>query len=302
VSNEPAATATDPTDGQSGPAKASVSYFLPGEPLRKAVTTYYLVRVWGEGTVTDQLFPEWANFRVILSGAWTAKFPDRHVEAVPTLGVTGALERAIMVTGSPGLLVGVGLMPQGWPMLTAQPADAFANRMRPLGDAIGPAAEALSDRLRAAADEAAIFGVLDEVLTSLLQDAPEAALVGVAHAALQDPEIQTVADWAAAVGLSRRQLERFCLRHLGLPPKRLLRRQRVLRTLAAMREAPQDGWSRSLDEQFTDQAHFIREFKHYMGQSPRAWLARERPFMAEAWRRRKALLGAPVQVLQPPSA
>lgn len=283
-------------------AEASVSYFLPGERLRTAVTTYYLVRVSGEGSVTDQIFPEWANFRIVLSGHWTAKFPDRETEPVPTVGVTGALERAVWVTGSPGLLVGVGLLPQGWPLLIAQPADAFANRMRPLSDAIGPAAGTLFEQLKAAPDEAAMFGVLDATLGGLLRGSPEAALVGVAHAALQDPQVQTVADWAAAADLSPRQFERFCRRYLGLPPKRLLRRQRLLRTLAAVREAPEDSWSRSLDDQFTDQAHFIREFNYYMGQSPRAYLARERPFMAEAWRRRKALLGAPVQVLQPPSS
>lgn len=300
VSEQRAPFAVPRVSGETAAAEASVSYFLPGEPLRAAVTTYYLVRVTGEGTVTDQIFPEWANFRIVVSGQWTAKFPDRETEPVPTVGVTGALERSVWVTGSPGLLVGVGLLPQGWPLLTDQPADAFANRMRPLSDAIGPAADALFDELGGAPDEAAIFRILDRALTGLLRDAPEAALVAKAHAALQDPEVRTVADWAEAVELSARQLERFCRRCLGLPPKRLLRRQRLLRTLATMREAPEGGWSKSLDDQFTDQAHFIREFKYYMGQSPRAYLAQERPFMSEAWKRRKALLGAPVQVLQPP--
>jgi hypothetical protein len=38
-----------------------------------------------------------------------------------------------------------------------------------------------------------------------------------------------------------------------------------------------------------------------MGASPRAYLARHQPIMAGAWKNRKALLGSPVQVLQPPS-
>jgi methylphosphotriester-DNA--protein-cysteine methyltransferase len=134
-----------------------------------------------------------------------------------------------------------------------------------------------------------------------LRPSPQTALVSVAHKALQDPETKTVPDLAQAVGLSPRQCERFCRRYLGLSPKRLLRRQRLLRTLAAMREAPQGGWTRFLDDDFADQAHFIHEFKFYMGMSPKAYLARTQPFMAEAWKRRKALLGSPVQVLQPPS-
>ena len=134
----------------------------------------------------------------------------------------------------------------------------------------------------------------------LLKEAPEAELVAKTHAGLQDPAVQTVADWAQVVGLSSRQLERVSLRYFGLSPKRLLRRQRVLRTLAAMRDS-QGTWSQSIDHQFTDQAHFIHEFNYYMGVSPTAYLARHQPIMAGAWKNRKALLGSPVQVLQPPS-
>lgn len=284
-----------------GTAAASVTYQLPPEELRGAIASYYLVEVTGDGVVTDQIFPEWANFRLVLSGAWTAKFPDEDVQPVPQVGITGALERAVWVTGAPGLLVGVGLLPQGWPRFSEAPAADFANRMRPLADAIGPAAETLFTDLQAARGTSAIFAALDRTLSALMRPAPDSGLVARAHAALQDPQVRKVADWAAVLGVSPRQLERICLRYLGLPPKRLLRRQRVLRTLAAMNEAPAESWSHALDDQFTDQAHFIREFRHYMGDSPRAYLARQRPFMAEAWRRRKAVLGAPVQVLQPPA-
>lgn len=279
---------------------ASVTYHLPAEALRGAVTSYYLVRVTGPGTVRDQIFPEWANLRLILSGDWTADFPDEPTRPVPAAGVTGALERAVWVTGTAGLMVGVGLMPQGWPMLTDKSADQFANCMRPMSDAMGPVADDLFARLKAAGDEAALFAILDETLPRLLRDAPEAQAVAAAHVALQDPAVRSVADLANVLRQSPRQLERFSLRHFGVSPKRLLRRQRMLRTLAAMRESPEGAWTQFLDDQYVDQAHFIREFKYYMGATPRAYLARNAPFMAEAWKRRKALLGSPVQVLQPP--
>src|SRR4249920_3167624 len=134
-------------------ASASVTYALPAEPLRTAITTYYTVRVTGPGTVRDQIFPEWPNFRLILSGRWEAKFPDVPVEPVPMAGVTGALERAVWVEGTAGIMVGVGLMPQGWPRLTLSPADEFTNQMRPMTDCLGPVADTLYARLQAAAPE-----------------------------------------------------------------------------------------------------------------------------------------------------
>jgi len=281
-------------------ATAQVTYHLPAPALRGAVTTYYLVKVSGPGVVWDQIFPEWPNFRLILSGEWEAHFPGEPNQPVPKIGISGALERALWAGGSAGVMVGVGLMPAGWPQLISASANLFTNRLAPLSEAIGPVADELYRRLATARGDAAIFAVLDEVLGGLLTDSPVAATVGSAHAALQNPRIQTVVDWAEAVGLSARQLERFANRYFGMSPKRLLRRQRLLRTLAAMRETPDGTWTRFLDDQFTDQAHFIHEFNYYMGLTPGAYLAREQPFMAEAWKRRKELLGSPVQVLQPP--
>src|SRR4051794_37785076 len=192
----------DPAPEGLAAATASVTYHLPAEPLRQAITTYYLVKVSGPGRVRDQIFPEWPNFRLILSGDWTADFPDEPTRPVPTDGVTGALERAVWVEGDAGLMVGVGLMPQGWPRLTDQPADAFTSRMRPLADVLGPASDALHARLAAADGDTAIFAVLDEVFAGLLTEGPQAALVAAAHSALQDPDVQTVSDWADAFGLS----------------------------------------------------------------------------------------------------
>jgi AraC-like DNA-binding protein len=281
-------------------ATAQVTYHLPAPALRGAVTTYYQVKVSGPGVVWDQIFPEWPNFRLILSGDWEAHFPGEPNQPVPKIGMSGALERALWAGGSEGVMVGVGLMPAGWPQLTAASADLFANRLAPLSEVIGPVADDLYRRLAEADGDAAIYAVLDGVLGGLLTDSPAAASIGAAHRALQDPRILTVAEWADAVGLSARQLERFANRYFGMSPKRLIRRQRLLRTLAAMRETPDGTWAQFLDDQFTDQAHFIHEFNYYMGLTPGAYLAREQPFMADAWRRRKELLGSPVQVLQPP--
>jgi AraC-like DNA-binding protein len=295
------------TDGKTtAPTTASVTYHLPAEPLRGAITTYYMVKVTGPGVVWDQIFPEWPNFRIILKGEWNAHFPGDPDQPVPTLGMSGALERALWAGGSAGLMIGVGLMPQGWPRFTTLSADATTNLLLPLADVLGaPVADDLYARLskvyRAGGDDAALYAVLDEVFLAVVTERPEAAAVAAAHAALQDPHVQMVADWAERVGLTARTLERFSLKYFGLSPKRLLRRQRILRTLAAMREKPDGTWTEMLDAQFADQAHFIHEFNYYMGATPGAYLAREQPFMADAWNRRKALLGSPVQVLQPPS-
>ena len=290
---------------RTGATTASISYHLPSREVSGAITSYYLLEVTGPGIVRDQLFPEWTNFRLVLGGEWEAEFPERAREPVPPASITGTLERAPWAQGSAGLMVGVGLMPQGWPMLTSASADEFTDRLRPLNEAIGPIADVLHERLkavdRAAEGDGAYLKILDEVFASRLTDAPEAALVATAHAALQNPQVTTVTAWAAELDLSSRQLERFSQRYFGLSPKRLLRRQRLLRTLAALRDSEGGTMSQLIDAHFSDQAHFIHEFNYYMGTTPKVYMARPQPIMGEAWKRRKALLGAPVQLLQPPT-
>ncbi len=281
---------------------ASVSFYLPSEPLRHAISTYYFLRIGGADEVEDIIHPEWANVRLILSGSWRTKFPQQAVEPVPDAAISGTLERGVMVWGAPGVMVGAGILPDGWARLVRQPAVGFANRVRPLSDAFGPGGESLLAAVRAAPSDGEACDTLDQYFTSQLAGRPPAPpIVRDAHAALIDIETRSVETWAAALGLSTRQLERLCLRYFGLRPKRLLRRQRFLRTLAAMRDVEPGAWSGLIDAHYVDQPHFIRDFHYFIGMSPSAYFARPQPFMRQAGDRRKALLGSPVQGLHAPA-
>ncbi len=288
-------------------SRATVSFHLPAPALRHAVSTYYILRVAGAEDVEDIVHPEWANVRLVLSGQWQARFIGQAAQAVPPAAMSGVLERGAVVRGTPGILIGAGLLPQGWVELTDQPASAFANRLRPLSDALGSGADDLLPALRAAAADGDALAILDRFFTDKLtgrrRRRPQAAeIVRDIHAALVDVETSSVEDWADQVGVVPRQLERLCQRYLGLRPSRLLRRQRFLRTLAAIREVKAGGWSGLIDDHYVDQSHFIRDFQFFLGMSPSAYFARPQPFMREAGDRRKALLGSPVQGLHAPAA
>ncbi|HEX2885695.1 helix-turn-helix domain-containing protein [Vineibacter terrae] len=284
-------------------SQATVSFHLPAPELRHAISTYYILRVAGSEPVEDMVHPEWANVRLVLSGKWRARFIGQAAQPVPPAAMSGALERGAVVRGTPGILIGAGLLPQGWVELTDQPANAFANRLRPLSDALGSDADDLLPALRAAAADGDALAILDRVFTGKRRrPSPALPLVRDIHAALVDLETRSVEDWADQVGVVPRQLERLCQRYLGLRPSRLLRRQRFLRTLAAIREVKAGGWSGLIDDHYVDQSHFIRDFHYFLDMSPSAYFARPQPFMREAGDRRKALLGSPVQGLHAPAA
>ena len=105
---------------------------------------------------------------------------------------------------------------------------------------------------------------------------------------------------AERLGISSRSLERLSLKAFGFSPKLLLRRQRFLRSLAQFTLDPSLTWIRTLDFHYVDQVHFVRDFRRFMGMSPRSYGALDHPLMRAAVHGRTAAAGAAVQALHRP--
>jgi AraC-like DNA-binding protein len=281
-------------------AGVSFRYFLPAPALRAMITTYYVLDVGGDAPIEELLFPEWANIRLLLDCHWSQTFGDGRIAAhsPPVALMSGVISRTATVRGGPGRLVGVGFLPAGWAVFTAVPACDHVDDITPLSTFVGAAAEALLRDVLAAADDAAIVAALDAWLLAHMagRRAAEALLVA-AHAALLDPDVRSVAEWARRLGRSPRQLERLALTYFGMGPKALLRRQRFLRSFAAIREHPPGLWGRLIDPGYVDQSQFIRDFRHFMGMAPGAYVSRDASFMRAASQARAALLGDPLHGL-----
>lgn len=74
-----------------------------------------------------------------------------------------------------------------------------------------------------------------------------------------------------AAFISPRQLRRLFERYIGLNPKTFARIIRFQQTLSAMQRTPRKWWGRVFfDYGYYDQAHFIREFKTFYGDTPKS--------------------------------
>jgi AraC-like DNA-binding protein len=73
----------------------------------------------------------------------------------------------------------------------------------------------------------------------------------------------------ASTNISPRQLRRLFDQYIGISPKTFARIVRFQSVLHAMLRAPKHAWSDLyFDFGYYDQAHFIREFKHFFGLPP----------------------------------
>lgn len=291
-----------------GPVQAiSTRFFRPSAELAPHISSYYLIDVAIDhgDSITDWLHPEWGNVRFSDNGHWNIGV-DGTFKPLPLAVGTGPTSHTIAFrVDGPIRIWGVGLLPLGWMRLVGVPANALADTTIEC-TASSPYARLAG--LRAATfrkkhDPLAEAGRIDKYLCKMICTNPpheDEVRIRNIHTALFDEHVTTVAELAARIGLSPRSLERICLRSFGFPPKLLLRRQRFLRSLAQFLLNPSLSWIETLDENYVDQAHFVRDFKKFMQMSPSAYAAQEHPVLASASRTRTIIAGAPVQALHPP--
>jgi AraC-like DNA-binding protein len=280
-------------------------FITPAPALRRYFSSYYFFEIATPDGVEleDLLYPEWASARFILEGKISASLVPDPVAEVPLASMTGPTSRACHMSCARARMAGIGILPLGWARFVGESAHGYANTVHDVTQEPAFAIfGAIWAEIRDLSDHGAIADVLDRHLLAALGPEPEReAEIERVHAALADPEITDVAELAERVGFNSQYVERMCRRAFGFSPKRLLRRQRFLRSLAPRMLDPGLKWVKVLDNGYHDQAHFSRDFRDFMGMTPKAFLAMPRPISKAAVRARLEALGQPLQVLQGPA-
>lgn len=288
------------------PCDIRVKFLSPPEKLRRYFTSFYFAEITpppGE-IVTDYIHPEWSNLRFFSGACPTAEARDGSGVSDSTLTVTGPSTQAVKFAIGATRLWGVGLMPAGWAKFVRADAAEHANAVadghvhptfasfRELADTVfGPEPDEDAEYERIAAH------FLDRLHETVADEERVLAI----HEAVIDPEINTVSALVERIGATPRTIERCCRRVFGFSPKMLLRRQRFMRSLAQFMLDPTMKWSGAMDGHYHDQAQFVRDFRQFMGMSPRQYAALDKPILAAVMRERARIAGAAVQTLDKPS-
>lgn len=279
-------------------------FILPAPALRRYITTYYFFELDApEGQVLeDLLHPEWASARFLLEGSVDGSVVPDPPATVPAASLTGPTLRACHIRFGKAKMAGIGIPPLGWCNLIGIDA---SKRTNAVFDVTRDPALGLFDqiwqRIGHLRDPEEIAGIFDAMLLAALgpPDAREKEIEAF-HMALTSPIMANVVQLAEALNMPAQRIERLSRRVFGFTPKRLLRRQRFLRSLGVRLLEPELRWTSAMDAQYHDQAHFTRDFHDFMGMSSRDYLAMPRPISRAAVRARAEALGQPLQVLQGP--
>ena len=277
-----------------------VRFFTAPADLAACFTTIYHMTVDlppGERMV-DMLLPEWANMRFFsktvagpdsasLRSAGAQRFQATGPSAAPTGFEIGRSR-----------VWGIGLSPLGWARYVGAEAANYVNMVFD-----GEAEEAFANLSTlcemlcgAGRDLDRQFESVCEQLRTAAPMPKDADRIIAVQEAMADPYLTHVEDFADRLNLSKRTLERLCKRHCGFSPRVLLRRQRLVRTLGAFLTEP-GRWTSVIDRHYHDQAHFVHEFRSFIGMSPSEYAALPHPVLGSFAAERRRIWGSPVQSL-----
>lgn len=296
-----AASHPQPTEQRSGPLRLRL--MGPPSDLAPYLSAYYRTEIDEGAVVEDWMPPEEANLRTGTAEVYQAVIGTGDLGAVPDAVISGPTDRVTRLRIGGGKFWGVGLTPAGWARLIRAPASDLANTYRDIrGSVAHPSLVPMLDTLREDGDDLdKAWRLITDTFRSLLGE-PHAAATTITdvHRRILAPDVPGVGELAAEVGMQTRTFERFCKRHFGFTPRALVRRQRFLRSLGKYMLDPSMRWIGSLDTNYFDQAHFIREFRATMGMTPGEYAALPHPITSAAVAVTNSNAGVAMQALYDP--
>ncbi len=157
-----------------------------------------------------------------------------------------------------GRVLGVMFRPAGYRPFLGEPMRTIVDRQLPYGVELAPDPEAV-----------------DRHLASLvpMEYQPSEDTTAVVERIAADPALVRVGALADELGVSERQLQRRFSDHVGLSPKRVIRRYRLYEAAERVRSGPVDWAALAVELGYSDQAHLGRDFTVALGVSPARYAA-----------------------------
>jgi AraC-like DNA-binding protein len=170
-------------------------------------------------------------------------------------------------------VLGVKFHPGCFPF--SRKLSTVAGQVVPVSEVFGPSAVGPSEleaRVLACGEDLQSAASLAEefLLARLPELSPDARLArSIVARILADPSLLRAEAVAASCGLTLRSLQRLFSSYVGVGPKWVIQRYRLHEALARLDAGESvDFATLALDLGYTDQAHFIRDFKALVGRTP----------------------------------
>jgi len=173
-----------------------------------------------------------------------------------------------------GGVFAVKFTPGGFYPFAGVPVSRFSDTTATLHEVFGAEGEDLDRAVLAESADISRINVVENFLRARLPEPDENVplVTDIVYAVAKDRGILRVEDIVDRYGLSKRTLQRLFARYVGASPKWVIQRYRLheaAEQLAAGASVNQAAIALNLG--YSDQAHFVRDFKAIVGISPAAY-------------------------------
>jgi len=248
--------------------------FQVAPPLSKNVECLWLLEGadWQESPAPERLLPDGCVELILNFGDLFREHKEAgRSELQPSRFVVGQMTQPVLVSPTgPVQLLGIRFAPGGTLPFFPVPPGELTNRIAPLADVAGALDRELSRRPYDARGLPEKIAIVESLLLRQMSAKEEkgASLQNAISEIVNSGGQISVDRLASDLGISGRQLERRFLSEVGLGPKllcRILRFQQVFRAV----EREDKNWAGiAADCGYYDQAHLIRDFRQFAGQTP----------------------------------
>jgi AraC-like DNA-binding protein len=173
-----------------------------------------------------------------------------------------------------GGVFAVKFTPGGFYPFVGVPVSKFSDTTATLHDVFGAEGDALDRAVLAENSDISRIGAVEDFLRARITEPDEnvARITEIVYAVAKVREILKVEDLINRYGFNKRTLQRLFAKYVGVSPKWVIQRYRLheaAEQLAAGVSVSQATIAMNLG--YSDQAHFVRDFKAIVGLSPAAY-------------------------------
>ncbi|MBU5211671.1 helix-turn-helix domain-containing protein [Heyndrickxia oleronia] len=174
-----------------------------------------------------------------------------------------------------GTVFGIKFRPGAFYPFVQQSMDHFTGQAIPSQNIFGEMMNEFESGIFSLTDQKEMIDLAESFLFSIIPNKDETLLH--IHAIIEkmksDPLINTVEDISEHFHLSVRTLQRLFKKYVGVNPKWVIRRYRLLEVADQLSNGHPQPWQQLVaDLGYYDQSHFIRDFKSIVGRSPEEYI------------------------------
>jgi len=172
-------------------------------------------------------------------------------------------------------IFGVFLQPYAIPALFGIPSLEIKNELPDLVTLLGQAGQDLTEKMMLAKNNTQRLNIINLFLTHRLTEFDRPEIVNATQHIFKSKGLVNVKELANQSCLSQRQFERKFKEQIGFSPKSFSRIVRFNSLLWNYKREDVSLTEIAYDFGYYDQAHFIRDFKHFSGYNPKAYFSGE---------------------------